>query len=177
MLLAATGADATRFDLSYRLDTGTVVSAVLDGNLNNGLFTISTVESLSTNGAIVADSYTALSFDALAMGGSMTAPGSFATDGSYFDIYLWNGSVDTPSIFAIGVGNAVAGLFQSSLVAASTDLGGGPSYETFDLAAYSGQLAQASPAPEPASWAMMLGGFGILGSVMRRQRKAIVTFA
>ena len=30
--------------------------------------------------------------------------------------------------------------------------------------------------PEPASWAMMLGGFGLVGSAMRR-RKTAVTFA
>ena len=27
-----------------------------------------------------------------------------------------------------------------------------------------------SPAPEPASWALMLGGFGLVGSAMRRRR-------
>jgi len=35
-----------------------------------------------------------------------------------------------------------------------------------------------STAPEPASWAMMLGGFGAIGGAMRaRRRKAAVTFA
>ena len=32
-------------------------------------------------------------------------------------------------------------------------------------------LAPAS-VPEPASWAMMVGGFGLVGSVMRRSRRA-----
>ena len=30
--------------------------------------------------------------------------------------------------------------------------------------------------PEPASWAMMLGGFGMMGGVMRARRKTQVTF-
>lgn len=30
--------------------------------------------------------------------------------------------------------------------------------------------------PEPASWAMMLGGFGAIGAAMRRRRKAAVSF-
>jgi hypothetical protein len=30
--------------------------------------------------------------------------------------------------------------------------------------------------PEPASWAMMLGGFGAMGSVMRSRRKAALSF-
>jgi hypothetical protein len=33
-----------------------------------------------------------------------------------------------------------------------------------------------SPAPEPASWAMMLGGFGLVGGAMRRRRTSL-TFA
>jgi hypothetical protein len=31
--------------------------------------------------------------------------------------------------------------------------------------------------PEPASWAMMLSGFGLIGGVMRGRRKIAVTFA
>ena len=34
----------------------------------------------------------------------------------------------------------------------------------------------ASPAPEPASWAMMVGGFGLIGGAMRSRRKAAVRF-
>jgi len=34
-----------------------------------------------------------------------------------------------------------------------------------------------SPVPEPASWAMMIGGFGLVGGAMRRRRSAAVTFA
>ena len=33
------------------------------------------------------------------------------------------------------------------------------------------------PVPEPASWALMLGGFGAIGGAMRSRRKAVVTFA
>ena len=35
----------------------------------------------------------------------------------------------------------------------------------------------ASPAPEPATWALMLGGFGVVGGVMPSRRKSAVTFA
>jgi hypothetical protein len=34
-----------------------------------------------------------------------------------------------------------------------------------------------SDAPEPASWAMMVGGFGLIGSALRSRRKALVSFA
>jgi len=35
----------------------------------------------------------------------------------------------------------------------------------------------ASPTPEPATWALMLGGFGAIGGAMRSRRKTAVTFA
>lgn len=30
--------------------------------------------------------------------------------------------------------------------------------------------------PEPAAWALMLGGFGLVGSAMRRRQRVVVTF-
>jgi hypothetical protein len=38
-------------------------------------------------------------------------------------------------------------------------------------------LASPTSAPEPASWAMMIGGFGAIGAVMRRNRRTTVRFA
>ena len=37
--------------------------------------------------------------------------------------------------------------------------------------------ATAAAVPEPASWALMLGGFGLVGGVMRMRRKAATSFA
>jgi len=34
-----------------------------------------------------------------------------------------------------------------------------------------------APAPEPASWAMMLAGFGLIGGAMRARRRTQVRFA
>jgi hypothetical protein len=34
-----------------------------------------------------------------------------------------------------------------------------------------------SAAPEGASWAMMLGGFGLIGAVMRKRRSTVVSFS
>jgi hypothetical protein len=34
-----------------------------------------------------------------------------------------------------------------------------------------------APAPEPASWAMMLGGFGLVGGAMRASRKTTLKYA
>ena len=38
-------------------------------------------------------------------------------------------------------------------------------------------FSAATPAPEPASWAMMLGGFAMLGATLRTQRRKAVAFS
>jgi hypothetical protein len=38
-------------------------------------------------------------------------------------------------------------------------------------------VATSAAVPEPASWALMLGGFGLVGGVMRMRRKATTSFA
>jgi hypothetical protein len=38
-------------------------------------------------------------------------------------------------------------------------------------------VASPTPAPEPASWVMMIGGFGAVGAAMRRRRRTLVRFA
>ena len=40
-----------------------------------------------------------------------------------------------------------------------------------------GELLAAAPVPEPASWALMMGGFGLVGGAMRSHRKTKVRFA
>jgi hypothetical protein len=50
--------------------------------------------------------------------------------------------------------------------------------EAFALNRTAATFAAASAAvPEPASWALMLGGFGLVGGVMRRRRMAATAFA
>jgi len=44
----------------------------------------------------------------------------------------------------------------------------------YDVTAYT--LSGSSAAPEPASWALMLGGFGAIGGAMRGRRKAAISF-
>lgn len=38
-------------------------------------------------------------------------------------------------------------------------------------------LAGGPAVPEPATWAMMLGGFGLIGAAMRRRQRTAITFA
>lgn len=78
----------------------------------------------------------------------------------------------------MGLGNAtVGGVYVGVGSGAGSDvfvhfdniIAGGTEYK-FDLNATSGAV------PEPASWALMLGGFGMVGGAMRSRRKAAVRF-
>lgn len=40
-----------------------------------------------------------------------------------------------------------------------------------------GEPAAAAPVPEPATWAMMVAGFGLIGGALRSRRKQAITFA
>jgi hypothetical protein len=52
-------------------------------------------------------------------------------------------------------------------------IGGGSHSEYFQVFAASAETASV---PEPASWALMLGGFGLVGGAMRSRRKTAVRF-
>ena len=51
----------------------------------------------------------------------------------------------------------------------------GTSYNLNDNAGY--QLLSNGAVPEPASWALMVGGFGLVGGALRSRRRTAVTFA
>ena len=57
---------------------------------------------------------------------------------------------------------------------------GGQNFDTYiggpDVTSFSAQAPAAAAVPEPASWAMMVGGFGLLGAAMRH-KKATISFA
>jgi len=44
-------------------------------------------------------------------------------------------------------------------------------------AALSGNLSFAAAVPEPTAWAMMIGGFGLVGFSLRRRTNTKVAFA
>jgi len=54
-------------------------------------------------------------------------------------------------------------------------------YKTMFLVGFHGEVDESSlistPAPEPGSWVMMLGGFGLIGATMRHRRNPKVSFA
>jgi len=85
--------------------------------------------------------------------------------------------------YAGGVENGVAlpaGTFVAfeDLPAPGVFDGIGADYNYGDLAFIFGNVsAQSAAVPEPATWAMMLAGFGLVGGTMRRRQKVAVGYA
>jgi len=82
---------------------------------------------------------------------------------SVLDVYGPAGSLSQYSVSAVASGNDVFAIgFRDD-----------PSYVQFDKLSVT---AASGAVPEPASWALMLGGFGLVGGAMRSRRKAAVSF-
>ena len=54
-------------------------------------------------------------------------------------------------------------------IARSIDFGGGANYVAYDDITF-GSATPGSPTPEPATWALMITGFGFIGNALRRRR-------
>ena len=68
----------------------------------------------------------------------------------------------------IGVGSGWPTAYSDAVDNVKFSFTGGPSHN-FDFAVAGGAV------PEPASWALMIGGFGLVGATLRRRRTAAAT--
>lgn len=83
---------------------------------------------------------------------------------SILDVYGPAGDLSPYSVSAVASGNDVFAIgFRDD-----------PSYVQFDKLSVT--VGTSGAVPEPASWALMLGGFGLVGGAMRSRRKAVVSF-
>ncbi|UAK25759.1 PEPxxWA-CTERM sorting domain-containing protein [Sphingomonas nostoxanthinifaciens] len=77
---------------------------------------------------------------------------------------------DLPLVLGAGIYNGI-GVFACRDAPCDTTSG----YRSQVLLTVTG--SPSSPAPEPATWAMFLGGFGLLGAATRRRQRVNVRFA
>lgn len=88
-----------------------------------------------------------------------------------FDFYVAS-PINLAASFGPVAGNNVFALNQFQNISTT---GGNLSFSSASRVQFAGQIGAASGAvPEPATWAMMLVGFGAVGYAMRRQRKNAV---
>jgi len=92
-------------------------------------------------------------FVSVGAGGVETFEGSDSSDGHYYSPFDLSGSpiLATSVVMSIGPSN------DSALGIGEVQFNG-------------------SAAPEPASWAMMIGGFGLVGATMRRRQRSKLSF-
>lgn len=96
-------------------------------------------------------------------GGSPQTASDYPFHGGFLDIY--------GLVFTTASGKAVN--FWSD-----GDFGGGATYgagvtDGISILDYAGGIGVHSAVPEPASWALMLGGFGLAGAMLRSRRRAL----
>ena len=80
-------------------------------------------------------------------------------------------------LLTLGTGNHFLSNDGGWWFAADLD-NGASSGNTFNVAARDAfTIRQTGSVPEPASWALMVGGFGLLGALMRRRTRSELTFS
>ena len=148
------------------INTGTVVASGTTAVTNGGLagYRVTSTTLTDTSRAIYKVSVDVTDF-------SLTA-------GNYFITWSLAGTGASgpwaPPVAGSTSGNALQSL-AGAPYATVVDAGSGLNYELPFI--INGTVA-ASAVPEPATWAMMIGGFGMIGGAMRsRRRKTTVSFA
>lgn len=99
---------------------------------------------------------------------SKLGPTFAAADGGQKTLAAWiaGNAGSTLSVFGMstGVGSGWSGTFSGAVDHIDYAFAGGPS-ANYDFA-----VANVGGVPEPASWALMIGGFGLVGATARRRR-------
>jgi hypothetical protein len=165
--LACASANAATFNFSEQLDVGPLVTGSFDGTLNGNLITNLSNISVALDGVAFNGPLYGSSFDGWdwVSGGAVASLDGTQNNFLFIDAdypTVWNYTNYYLSINGGQATNAWNG---------NTGQGGG----NYAVTHFSATLA--SPAPEPASWALMVGGFGAIGGALRSRRKAAVSFA
>jgi hypothetical protein len=161
-------------------------------NITNGLFTFSyTIDNTST----IASRVSIFGFDTMPdiLGATTPAGGEYDTVELNGNVPNLTGPDNFRVCFSAGsncAGGSSGGIFPADAPVNGTfTLNFGAGVTSFDLTKAFVRYQSVGPrgadsatglgtaVPEPATWAMMLGGFGLLGAAARRRRSTTVTYA
>jgi hypothetical protein len=169
---SATAAGAQTYDFSY-LDSSTSneLTGELSGYISGGTFYFTGVNWLKVNGTALSSATYLNSTDAYY--GVGPGPAQAKLDNSYLDFEISDGPLGSASEIALfAVGDNAASILGTPSFGATINYGGTNNFENFNAANYSATVNGA--VPEPANWALMLGGFGLVGGAMRLRRRSVV---
>jgi hypothetical protein len=124
------------------------------------------------------------SFGHYIVANGVPGPGGLAPGFSYDNLFYPGGSPQTATDYPFHGGFLdIYGLVFSTTGGfavnfwSNGDFGGGVTYgagvtDGVDVLDYVGGIAVSSPVPEPATWAMMIAGFGLAGAAIRYRRRS-----
>ncbi|MBN8815554.1 MAG: PEPxxWA-CTERM sorting domain-containing protein [Sphingomonas sp.] len=100
----------------------------------------------------------------------------FSTGGNWRDaVVIYAGSNTGSTVLDNAIAPLTTDAGAATPAGVSFDLGAGSS--NAGLTGFSGGSDAVVPVPEPATWAMMLVGFGAVGGMLRSRRKATIRYA
>jgi hypothetical protein len=166
---AASSAEAAQYKLSYTEAGGGVVGALVTGTLqaDHNTVVVTSIADFATFNGTPGAALPALTSGTNHFYSNGKAP-TLSLDGSDLDLLACDSGVCYDG-FAFE---------PAGLVSPFARFASGPSFglasEAFDVSKYS---LTAVAAPEPAVWALMLVGMGVVGFAMRRRAKVTVSYA
>jgi hypothetical protein len=156
-LMATAAAHATTYEFSYDFLNGDVVSGSFDGTAKDNLINDVSNISVSVNGA---------AFPGTVSASSHTGLGSavFSFDG-LANNFLLRGSNTRYLLLSFAATGSATDIINFSTPAGS--YAEGPGFVSYDASRW-----HVSAVPEPVTYAMLLGGLGLIGAITRRSNKS-----
>ncbi|MDO9310353.1 MAG: PEP-CTERM sorting domain-containing protein [Nitrosomonas sp.] len=174
-------AEAALFNFSYAYN-GNILEGIVDGTLegDNNIVAVNSIQTLTFNGEarpslpLVHNAdylYSVVLYPdifPLQPGFPVETTPWLSLDGSYMNlVFCQLGDCDNGVNF--NAGNSLATLFSGPFIAAGSSYG----FTHSDYVQADWHMS-AVPVPEPETYAMLLGGLGLLGFMTRRRKESIV---
>ncbi|HZV65973.1 MAG TPA: PEP-CTERM sorting domain-containing protein [Telluria sp.] len=171
MMAASAITQASNYDFSYVFTTGDVITGSFDGTANGNLITIQSNLAISLDG-VAFDGSGALISRGVA-GIFASGPGIVSLNGLENNFIAFDSNFTNFLVMAPFNGGATDVANYSTLNAANAD---GPGAEgPYDASRWT--IAAVSTVPEPPTYALLLGGLGIVGAMVRRRRMSAAALA